>query len=137
MEQIAVDAGFGSAVSLRQHFAATLGTSPSAYRREFRGCLEPLKNLSAASRLARTASLGFVSGSKKKLATAGFCRRKRRRPVGLEGQGFPGNFARHDAVLFCAPNECDGERFPSPQTHRLFLEPTPKAEGMKASHGQA
>lgn len=37
MEQIALDAGFGSAVSLRQHFAATLGTSPSAYRREFRG----------------------------------------------------------------------------------------------------
>lgn len=37
MEQIALDAGFGSAVSLRQHFAATLGTSPSTYRREFRG----------------------------------------------------------------------------------------------------
>jgi transcriptional regulator GlxA family with amidase domain len=37
MEQIAQDAGFGSAVSLRQHFAATLGTSPSMYRREFRG----------------------------------------------------------------------------------------------------
>jgi transcriptional regulator GlxA family with amidase domain len=37
MDQIALDAGFGSAVSLRQHFAATLGTSPSTYRREFRG----------------------------------------------------------------------------------------------------
>ena len=37
MEQVALDAGFGSAVSLRQHFAATLGTSPSTYRREFRG----------------------------------------------------------------------------------------------------
>ncbi|UUZ65061.1 helix-turn-helix domain-containing protein [Polaromonas sp. P1-6] len=37
MDQIAVDVGFGSAVSLRQHFAATLGTSPSTYRREFRG----------------------------------------------------------------------------------------------------
>lgn len=36
MEQIALDAGFGSGVSLRQHFAATLGTSPSAYRRDFR-----------------------------------------------------------------------------------------------------
>jgi transcriptional regulator GlxA family with amidase domain len=36
MEQIAQDAGFGSAVSLRQHFAATLGTSPSMYRRAFR-----------------------------------------------------------------------------------------------------
>jgi transcriptional regulator GlxA family with amidase domain len=37
VEQIAVDAGFGSAVSLRQHFAASLKTSPSTYRREFRG----------------------------------------------------------------------------------------------------
>lgn len=37
IEQIASDAGFGSAVSLRQHFAAVLHTSPSTYRREFRG----------------------------------------------------------------------------------------------------
>lgn len=37
MDQIAIDAGFGSVVSLRQHFATTLGTSPSTYRREFRG----------------------------------------------------------------------------------------------------
>ena len=29
-------AGFGSAISLRQHFAAALRTSPSAYRRGFR-----------------------------------------------------------------------------------------------------
>ncbi|HSV51884.1 MAG TPA: helix-turn-helix domain-containing protein [Burkholderiaceae bacterium] len=36
IEQIAADAGFGSAVSLRQHFAAALNTSPSTYRREFR-----------------------------------------------------------------------------------------------------
>lgn len=35
MEQVAQDAGFGSALSMRQHFAATLGTSPSAYRRAF------------------------------------------------------------------------------------------------------
>ena len=40
IEQIALDAGFGSAVSLRQHFAAALGTSPSRYRREFR-LIEP------------------------------------------------------------------------------------------------
>lgn len=40
IEQIALDAGFGSAVSLRQHFAAVLGTSPSRYRREFR-LIEP------------------------------------------------------------------------------------------------
>ena len=36
IEQIAQDAGFGSATSLRQHFAAALRTSPSAYRRAFR-----------------------------------------------------------------------------------------------------
>ncbi|GAA5784130.1 GlxA family transcriptional regulator [Chitiniphilus shinanonensis] len=37
IEQVAEAAGFGSAISLRQHFAATLGVSPSAYRRTFRG----------------------------------------------------------------------------------------------------
>lgn len=37
IENIAAAAGFGSALSLRQHFAASLQTSPSAYRREFRG----------------------------------------------------------------------------------------------------
>lgn len=35
IEQIAGDAGFGSAVSLRQHFTAVLKTSPSIYRKEF------------------------------------------------------------------------------------------------------
>ncbi|HJV63935.1 MAG TPA: helix-turn-helix domain-containing protein, partial [Albitalea sp.] len=37
IERIAVDTGFGSAVSLRQHFAAAFDTPPSAYRRQFRG----------------------------------------------------------------------------------------------------
>ncbi len=37
IDDIAGEAGFGSAVSLRQHFAAALNTSPSAYRRQFRG----------------------------------------------------------------------------------------------------
>lgn len=37
IDAIAQAAGYGSSVSLRQHFAGTLGTSPSAYRREFRG----------------------------------------------------------------------------------------------------
>ena len=37
VERIAETAGFGSAVSLRQHFAEALKTSPSNYRREFRG----------------------------------------------------------------------------------------------------
>ena len=37
IDRIAVDAGFGSALSMRQHFAAALDTSPSAYRRRFQG----------------------------------------------------------------------------------------------------
>ncbi|HLO64994.1 MAG TPA: helix-turn-helix domain-containing protein, partial [Azonexus sp.] len=37
IELIAVRAGFGSALSLRQLFGDVLHTSPSAYRREFRG----------------------------------------------------------------------------------------------------
>ncbi len=35
-ERIAARAGFGTSPSLRQHFAATLATTPSTYRREFR-----------------------------------------------------------------------------------------------------
>ena len=35
IEQVAAQAGFGSAASLRQHFAQALRTSPLAYRREF------------------------------------------------------------------------------------------------------
>lgn len=37
IEAVAQQAGFGSAVSLRQHFAAALGIAPSAYRRQFGG----------------------------------------------------------------------------------------------------
>jgi transcriptional regulator GlxA family with amidase domain len=37
VDHIAQTAGFGSAVSLRQHFADAFKTSPSSYRREFRG----------------------------------------------------------------------------------------------------
>lgn len=37
VELIAAQAGFGSAVSLRQQFRETFRVSPSAYRREFRG----------------------------------------------------------------------------------------------------
>jgi transcriptional regulator GlxA family with amidase domain len=36
VESIALMAGFGSSVSMRQHFAATLNTSPTSYRRQFR-----------------------------------------------------------------------------------------------------
>ncbi|MGM7648160.1 GlxA family transcriptional regulator [Nocardia sp. JW2] len=37
VDQIAERAGFGTGASLRQHFARTLGTSPSAYRATFHG----------------------------------------------------------------------------------------------------
>lgn len=37
VERIAERAGFGSALSMRQHFARTFNTTPSLYRREFRG----------------------------------------------------------------------------------------------------
>jgi transcriptional regulator GlxA family with amidase domain len=36
IEAIATDAGFGSALSMRQHFAARFGVSPLAYRRQYR-----------------------------------------------------------------------------------------------------
>lgn len=37
VDRIALDAGFGTAASLRQHLHSALGTSPSAYRSSFRG----------------------------------------------------------------------------------------------------
>ena len=36
IEQVAAEAGFGTALSLRQHFAGQVRTSPSSYRRAFR-----------------------------------------------------------------------------------------------------
>jgi transcriptional regulator GlxA family with amidase domain len=37
IEQVAASSGFGTAAALRQHFGRALSTSPSAYRRAFRG----------------------------------------------------------------------------------------------------
>lgn len=37
VERVASDAGFGTALSMRLHFASSVGTSPLAYRRSFRG----------------------------------------------------------------------------------------------------
>jgi transcriptional regulator GlxA family with amidase domain len=37
VERVAVDAGFGTAASLRQHLHAAIGISPGAYRRMYRG----------------------------------------------------------------------------------------------------
>jgi len=39
IDHIAVDAGYGTALSMRQHFATALATSPSAYRRGFQGAV--------------------------------------------------------------------------------------------------
>ncbi|UCI09308.1 helix-turn-helix domain-containing protein [Mesorhizobium sp. B1-1-8] len=41
MDMVAFEAGFGSATSLRQHFAARLKTSPVQYRREFSRSARP------------------------------------------------------------------------------------------------
>ncbi len=40
VDRVAVAAGFGTAVSLRQHLHAAIGVSPRAYRATFRGCHE-------------------------------------------------------------------------------------------------
>jgi transcriptional regulator GlxA family with amidase domain len=37
VERIAVEAGFGTPASLRQHLNAAIGVSPLTYRRTFRG----------------------------------------------------------------------------------------------------
>jgi transcriptional regulator GlxA family with amidase domain len=40
VEAVAAEAGFGTAVSLRDHFARAVNTTPTAYRRAFRGSVE-------------------------------------------------------------------------------------------------
>ncbi|WP_258308583.1 GlxA family transcriptional regulator [Streptomyces sp. NWU339] len=69
MDRVAGDAGFGTAQSLRQHFQAALGVTPSAYRRTFRDGDE------GAPR-------------SEKLSTA--CGGTGRRPAGLQGSTTPG-----------------------------------------------
>ncbi|TPI64592.1 helix-turn-helix domain-containing protein [Mesorhizobium sp. B3-1-7] len=49
MNMVAFEAGFGSATSLRQHFAARLGTSPMRYRREFSGRVDQDERMKHAS----------------------------------------------------------------------------------------
>lgn len=41
IDEVSERSGFGTAVSLRQHFRDTLDTTPSAYRRTFRGVTNP------------------------------------------------------------------------------------------------
>lgn len=41
IDQVAQKAGFGSEVSLRHHFRKTFDTTPSRYRKEFRGSAQP------------------------------------------------------------------------------------------------
>lgn len=43
IDTIAYETGFGTATTLRQHFAARLKTSPAQYRREFRRRIEPIQ----------------------------------------------------------------------------------------------
>lgn len=43
MDQVARDAGFGTATSLRQHLQATLGVPPTVYRRTFRSTSGPAR----------------------------------------------------------------------------------------------
>ncbi|MEE1928159.1 helix-turn-helix domain-containing protein [Streptomyces sp. TRM 70351] len=50
VERVAADAGFGTAASLRQHFAAALGVSPSAYRATFRAPRDGFTPADAAGR---------------------------------------------------------------------------------------
>jgi len=50
MDAVAFHAGFGSAASLRQHFAARLRTSPMQYRREFSKSVQNERIAHAASR---------------------------------------------------------------------------------------
>jgi transcriptional regulator GlxA family with amidase domain len=40
VDQVATRAGLGTAASLRQHLRASVGVSPSAYRRTFRGAVD-------------------------------------------------------------------------------------------------
>jgi transcriptional regulator GlxA family with amidase domain len=41
IDQVAADCGFGSAVTLRQNFAAAFSTTPTDYRRHFDARLKP------------------------------------------------------------------------------------------------
>ncbi|WP_217630852.1 GlxA family transcriptional regulator [Modestobacter sp. DSM 44400] len=50
VERIAVDAGFGTTASLRQHLHAAIGVAPLAYRRTFRGTPDVISNSSASTR---------------------------------------------------------------------------------------
>ncbi|WP_371498324.1 helix-turn-helix domain-containing protein [Kitasatospora sp. NBC_00374] len=50
VDQVAERSGFGSAASLRQHLAASLGVSPAAYRRTFRGSTRPRHGSAAVRR---------------------------------------------------------------------------------------
>ncbi|TPJ58347.1 helix-turn-helix domain-containing protein [Mesorhizobium sp. B2-7-1] len=49
MDMVAFEAGFGSATSLRQHFAARLRTSPRQYRREFSRRIDQDERMARAS----------------------------------------------------------------------------------------
>ena len=49
IDEVSERSGFGTAVSLRQHFRDTLATTPSAYRRTFRGVTSPRAKVQSRS----------------------------------------------------------------------------------------
>ncbi|WP_416982726.1 GlxA family transcriptional regulator [Streptomyces sp. T028] len=63
VDQVARDAGFGTAQSMRQHLQAALGVTPTAYRRTFRTV--------RASRTVRTGSGGTTIGERESYGGVG------------------------------------------------------------------
>ncbi|MEU9130076.1 helix-turn-helix domain-containing protein [Kitasatospora sp. NPDC048540] len=56
VDQVAERSGFGSAASLRQHLTASLGVSPAAYRRTFRGSARTQRSSGGGVRRESTGS---------------------------------------------------------------------------------
>lgn len=62
VDQVARDAGFGTAQSMRQHLQAALGVTPTAYRRTFRAAVQNVST-ARATRPARASSHAFSKSS--------------------------------------------------------------------------
>ncbi|MFF4400353.1 GlxA family transcriptional regulator [Streptomyces sp. NPDC001480] len=62
VDQVARDAGFGTAQSMRQHLQAALGVTPTAYRRTFQAAVQNVST-ARATRPARASSHAFSKSS--------------------------------------------------------------------------